>query len=204
MTTMPGCVLGTVVENVDPKRNGRIRVHIPALGEPYVSQWLIPAGYPGSGLGVRSGGFGSKYPVAKGAMVFVIFELGDPYGEGIWFFGGYGYKDGTVDSVTTDREAAGDPAVNYRATLWEDPYIRVFVEFDSKGYGNDNRKITIEDKNRATLIELNTDDAGKGASTITITAASGLSIYSGGTVDISGGAVQIQGRRVMPYGKRPI
>lgn len=63
--------LGTVTDNADPKKLGRVRLSVEGVVQN--SDWALPAGNPGGG----SSRHGLFSPPEKGASVFVFFLQGD-------------------------------------------------------------------------------------------------------------------------------
>jgi hypothetical protein len=199
-------VYGTVASNKDPTGCGRVKVNVPALGT--LSQWFIPAGWPGAG-GLSQG---TQFPVPFGAQIMVFFEQGDIKAGGAYIPLHYGQvadaEGGATVFPTRVAERKGQYGANSTlkcATLWEDDYFRIFVDFDKVGVSPNLRNITIEEKHGGSTIQM---DAAAGAngksSTITIYGRTNVNIQSEGAVSITGGSVSIQGRRVLSYGKKPI
>lgn len=198
---VPGLVYGTVVDNKDPSGCGRCHVRVPVLGEPYVSRWLIPAGWPGAGAPKQ----GSWYPTALHSQVGVLFEQGNPNAGGVFIPLHYGQEKG-VNQAPGHTEAMrsgypGENAENNTTVLWEDEYIAAYIDFQPDGQAGEERRFVIEDKKRFSRIELNVKDGvNKDTVSITIESDSSLSIAARGNLAIAGGSVFIQGRRVIPGG----
>jgi hypothetical protein len=71
MTPRYGIYRGTVENNLDPKRKGRVQVKVPALGDGGMTWAQACSPYAGDGVGLVT-------VPPKGAQVWVGFEGGDP------------------------------------------------------------------------------------------------------------------------------
>jgi uncharacterized protein involved in type VI secretion and phage assembly len=180
-----GLYIGYVVDRVDPRCLGRVRVRIPGLIEP-ASAWAFPLGTVGGGAPAR--GF-FAVPEA-GAEVGVLFNQGDvdhPY-----YLAGHWGAPGGVAEVPT---AAGGLSKE------DTPQVRAFetgrfeLVFDDRG---EHEALVIRDKRSGDQIEF--DGVAMG---ITIKATSALILQADGLVSIEGTTVQINGRLILP-GSKPI
>jgi hypothetical protein len=211
-----GLQWGYVVDNEDPLALNRVKAHVPAVAEPKTTGWLTPLGWPGSG----SSHHGSQYPIQREASIGIFFEQGDPYGKG-GYFGSHSGLDDTSKAVGFPERLlrgnlAEDPdAQNRTATLWEDPNLAIFVDFEdpkdaaSSPKGRYARRFMIADKRWAdrglTVFQINLA-AGPDQDTVCIDllSANQIRIQSQGALILKGNPVTINGRRVMPYGNKPI
>lgn len=72
-----------VVDNKDPEKMGRLKLMIPGISDESVDYWTKP-------LGMFSGkNYGMKAIPQKGAVVYVMFEMGDP-SKPVWLQGYFG------------------------------------------------------------------------------------------------------------------
>jgi uncharacterized protein involved in type VI secretion and phage assembly len=83
MTRFYGKYRGTVSDNLDPEKRGRIKANVPAILGSVVSGWALPA-FPFAGKG--KGFFGVP---ETGSLVWIEFEAGD-LEYPIWTGGFYG------------------------------------------------------------------------------------------------------------------
>jgi len=193
----PGALAGIVRDNLDPTGCGRVKAHVPAIGDPHISNWLKPMGWPGAG----APDFGTQYPVPVSAQVVVFFEQGNPNAGGWYLPSHYGQLKGEnqgPSQTTVLLEAYGARAALKCTTLHEDEFLRIFVEYHEKGQDADKRRLVIEDKERLSHIVFDVSAAdNKKSVDISIYSATGISLAADGTIDISARNVQIQGRRVL-------
>lgn len=165
--SVPGVVIGTVVNVKDPNKRGRVRVTFPWLSDDYTSPWarVVQAG--------AGDGRGWHLVPEVGDEVLVAFEQGDvrrPYVIGGLYNG-------------RDRAQGGDQAVDQdRGTV----DIRSFtsrsghrVEFDDT---SGSERVSIVDKtgNNRIVIDSKQD-------TLTVECEGDLTIEAGGTLNLSAG-----------------
>jgi len=87
----PGLYRGVVTANDDPKKQGRVKVHVPALQERASPVW-IKAAMQGAG-----DGRGVFWPPEVGDPVYVSYAEGQPSRPECYFGGWYGYRDNSSD-----------------------------------------------------------------------------------------------------------
>lgn len=87
----PGLYRGIVTANNDPRKQGRVQVHVPAMQERAMEIW-IKAAIPGAGKGR-----GMFWPPEVGDPVFVSFAQGQPSRPECYFGGWFGYRDSSSD-----------------------------------------------------------------------------------------------------------
>ena len=172
--------MGTVVDNADPEKLGRVRVSIPGLIGDEGSGWAFPL-WPGAG-GKQRGMFS---PPPKGADVGILFHMGDI--EHPYYLGGY-----------PGREEAPDEAKDASSP---EEAVKVFVyETDRWKFLFDGRQgkqiLQLKDKKTEDVIEIDGVNLG-----VRIKATSAISIQCDGAVDIKGSALTLNGRFVVPNGK---
>lgn len=199
----PGALAGVVRDNSDPLGCGRVKAYVPAIGDPYISDWLKPMGWPGAG----APSFGSQYPIPLDAQVVVFFEQGNPHAGGWFIPGHYGAEKG-VNQGPSQTQALqlnyGPRAALKCTTLYEDANFRIYIERHKVGEDADKRQVVIEEKKRGSYITFDASAGeGKKSVDISIYSATGVSITADGNIDISARNVQIQGRRVL-RGKKTI
>lgn len=186
--------IGTVVDNKDPKKLGRVRVKVPGEIEP-ASDWAFPLGTVGGGVKAR----GFYWPPDEGSTVGVLFNQGDP--DHPWYLGGHwglpggvtetpgpvgGYK-GDGDEDLSDLDPAD--AVKVKA-LETSRYVIFFDEREGK------ERLVIRDKKSDDQVEFDGVKHG-----ITVKGTTAVRIVCDGTVDVSATTVTIQGRMVVPNGQ---
>lgn len=87
----PGLYRGLVTRNDDPRKQGRIQVHVPCMQETAPDIW-IKAAMIGAG-----DGRGVFWPPEVGDPVYVSFAQGQPDRPECYIGGWYGYRNGTPD-----------------------------------------------------------------------------------------------------------
>lgn len=173
---------GSVVENADPLKLGRVKVRVPAIVEPR-SDWAFPLATGGAGEGV---GF---FNVPKvGAEVAVWFKGGDEdqpfYAPAHW--------PQTVSRPGAIEAADVTPAEAPLIHVWETDNWTIVLD-DRPGRSS----LLIKDKQLGNdFIEI--DGVTKG---VTIQGTVAIRIISTGAVQIQGAVVTINGRVVLPSGK---
>jgi len=191
---LPGPIWGKVTKNDDPEALGRVKVFLPGLFEPETPFWVLPVGWPGAG-GI---GQGSQYQAPPvGAQVLVTFVMGiyqGPDVQAVYQTGYYGVGSDGLSAGPSQIKAASTPAkARQRTVVWEDEYVAITVVAE-----DDDRRVLIQGKKRGSKIELDAKAGENGTSeVITIEAATALSLYCKGQIDIfSDTLVTIQGRNV--------
>lgn len=178
-----GLYEGSVVDNVDPLRLGRVRLQVPGIIEP-ASGWVFPIGAPGGGSDAQGYYFVPKI----GAEVAVLFVQGDP-DEPRFLVGAWGAPNGTPETPTFARALSPAEAVQVRG-VQTDRWELVFD--DRPGKESLRIKDLVHDND---VIEI--DGAGHG---VTISGSAAVVIKSVGVVTIDAVQVFINGRIVRPSG----
>ncbi len=143
---------GTVDDNDDPQKMGRIRVRVPKVLDDVVSPWALPCTpYAGDGSG--------QYTVPPaGAGVWVEFEAGSP-SQPIWSGGWW-----SPDQVPTNEEGAGQ-SPSMKVIRSEQGLL---VSFD-----DDGQTISVSDSDGSNILKIEVQ-AGqvllKGASKVVVEA----------------------------------
>jgi uncharacterized protein involved in type VI secretion and phage assembly len=89
---------GTIVDNKDPKKLGRVKVRVPQVAaDNIIEEWAWPFGQP------AGENFGDFFIPPKGSPVWVQFEQGRPTNP-VWTGGHWANKNGVVP-----EEGAGNP-----------------------------------------------------------------------------------------------
>lgn len=174
---------GTVYDNRDPLRIGRVRVTVPGMIEPY-SAWALPVGHPGSGSSER----GLWFPLAIGANVSVMFKEGDP-DHPRYFAGSWGAPDDKPESPTFASELSPADAVQVaglQTKRWD------IVADDRPG----QEKLVIRDRE----MDQNTIEIDGVAQAVTISGMVAVQINSTGVVKIDALQIILNGRVVLPSG----
>ena len=179
-----GLYTGTVVDRVDPKALGRVRIRVPGLLEP-ASAWAWPLGTLGGGSAGRGGWFVPEL----GAEVGVLFNQGDvdhPY----YLAGNWGRPEGASEVPEPARDAATQaPDVRVIETkLW-----RIVLDDRPESPG-------LFLLGKATGDEIEFDGL---AAAVRVKGTVALVLESTGVVSVTGMQVTIQGRVVRP-GSDPI
>lgn len=177
----PTLYTGNVVDNIDPKKLGRVKVNVPGVAEP--TGWAFPLGMLGAG-GAKLGGWS---PPPKGAEVGVLFKMGDcdhPY----YLAGNVGEGE-APDEVD---EASPEDAVKVPFCFVGSRFKIIVDERPGKF------RCALEDLKTGDMFEI---DGVKGGLKLKATAA--MSIECIGGLDIKASSVTINGRKVGPTG-RPI
>jgi hypothetical protein len=174
-----GLYEGPVVDNVDPKKLGRVKVNIPGVAEP--TGWAFPLGAAGAG-GKKRGGWS---PPPIGAEVAVFFKMGDA--DHPRFIPGWPGEGEQPDEV---EEASPEEAVKVPYVFNGDRFKFIVDERPGKA------RIAIEDKKTGDLYEIDGVKLG-----LRLKSTSALSIECDGAVDIKGSSVTINGRLVAPNPK---
>lgn len=170
---------GPVVDNVDPKKLGRVRVNIPGYAEP--TGWAMPLGAPGAG-GKKRGGWN---PPPIGAEV------------GVWFKGGDPDHPRYIAGPIGEGEAPDEVDTSTPAEAVQIPYVfngrRFKILMDERP---GKARMAIEDKKTGDTYEIDGVRLG-----CRIKSTSALQLECDGAIDIVGSSVTINGRRVAPTKK---
>lgn len=175
---------GTVYDNRDPLRLGRIKANVPGVLEPY-SGWALPIG--GTGGGAEDSGWW-QVP-AIGANVAIMFREGDP-DHPRYFVGGWGAPGGVPQSPSFASELPAGEAVQVAGLETK----RWNIVVDDRP-GHESVRI-VDRKFSGNSIEI--DGVLQG---VTISGTVGVQIKSTGVVNIQAMQVIINGRVVLPTGK---
>lgn len=171
MIDNPGPHPGSVYDNDDPRKLGRVRVRIPGIADAPATGWALPYGV---GAGANRGLWAIPKP---GDEVVVFFDQCDPehpyYVSSNWGIG----------EVPVESEGSPDVRV-----LASDLYV---VVMDDRGPG----RLTILHRASGNRIE---HDGG--SLSMTLDATTRVTITATGQVDIRGALVTIQGRPVAGAG----
>lgn len=192
---------GYVVDNVDPKEKGRVRVVVEGLFPTSGSGWAWPAAFPGGGKAQR----GIWDVPDIDSEIYVFFLGGDP--DKIRYFCGHWadrrQDDGSVEtevpSPVRDAIAEDGPVAATQVKCWETE--RFLLAFDGRP---GKERLYMLDKTRgedvnsgsATMLEF---DAANGGVIISGTAA--VLIRSLGLIDIDALVLQLNGRKVLNIDK---
>ncbi len=172
--------MGTVTDNADPEKVGRVRINVPGVCEPS-SAWAYALGWPGAG-GKKRGTFA---PPPVGAEVGVLFHQGDP--DHPHYLTGHPGKGEAPEETEGGTSKEDAPKVYaHESERWR------FVVDDRPG----KNKLSLTDKITGDVIEI--DGA---ALAIRIQATSAIKITCDGAIDIKGSSLRIQNRVVVPNGK---
>lgn len=169
--------MGTVVDNKDPEKVGRVRVRVPGLIDE-ASAWAHPLGWPGSG-GKQLGWFDVP---PEGAEVGVLFHQGDidhPH-----YLCGHPGRGEAPPEVETDAD-------NVKVKVLETARWRITLD-ERPG----KHLLQLKDKKTEDVVEI--DGAKLG---IRIKATGGLVLECAGSVDIIGSSIRVGGRVVAQNGK---
>lgn len=175
--------IGTVVDNNDPEKLGRVRIRIPGLIDPG-SAFAFPLGTVGGGSAQR----GFFNPPDVGAEVGVLFNQGDvdhPY----YLCGHWGKPGGQSEVPSAVADATPEEAHDVKSFETR----RWAMTFDDRP---GRELLRIEDKKTGDNIEFDGVSFG-----ITIQATSALLLRAVGIVEIQGASVVINGRTIVPSPK---
>jgi hypothetical protein len=169
--TVPGVVIGTVVDNMDPEEMCRVKVMFPWLAETYVSAWARTMQIGAGALG------GFVWMPEVGNEVLVSFDRGDmnfPYVIGNLYNGiQRPVPPPQIDGVVAAR------TITSRAEH--------MIRFDD---GPDTLAITIATGGNTCMIMLDDEEqviSVTCAGEVTINAAEGVTIQAGGDLALSAG-----------------
>ena len=181
-----GLYWGTVTDNVDPRKLGRVKVHVPGITVKE-TDWAYPIGMPGAGSAASEGGKGGFFVPRVKATVIVAFIFGK-IEQPIFWPAHYSLVQG----------APGTPRVVQAQTAEDAPNVRVLQETESFEIyileKADEKKLVIQTLGGENMIELDAIDgsiAVRAKRTIVVDAP---------TVSIDGLNVTIKGRPVSPLG----
>lgn len=142
-----GTYAGTVVNNVDPEKRGRVTILIPGMCEP-ATNWALPAGGAGSSGASGLGGFDVP---PKGAAVFVQFLCGD-VDEPVYMAGWRGKIKGKTDAPKEVQDASAADAANKLKIFETEKFMLVIDERTSsppaislRAKGKDNMRLEIRE-----------------------------------------------------------
>ena len=170
---------GPVIDNVDPRKLGRVRVRIPGVADQGTG-WAHPLGWPGAG-GPGRGGWA---PPPIGAEVAVLFKNGDPdHPRYLCGFPGEGEAPQEV------QESSPEDAVRLQVIEGE----RWKLVLDERAASS---RVAIEDRLTGDVLEIDGKKLG-----VRIKSTSALIIECDGAVDLRGSTITLNGRRVAPSTK---
>lgn len=170
---------GEVVDNVDPKKLGRVRVNLPGIAEP--TGWAFPAGMPGGGGKKR----GTRAPPPKGAEVGVMFKMGDP--EHPRYFGGHQGEGEAADEID---EASPEDAVKV-PYVFEGARYKIIVD-ERPG----KMRCALIDKKLGDMYELDGEKGG-----LKLKSSAAMSIECDGALDVKASSITFNGRKLAPNNK---
>lgn len=171
---------GPVIDNVDPKKLGRVRVRIPGICDDG-SAWAMPLGMMGSG-GPKLGGW---TPPPIGAEVAVWFKMGDlDHPRYIAGFPGEGEAPDEVDD-STPEEAVQVPFV------FNGRRFKIIID-ERPG----KARVALEDKKTGDMFEIDGVKLG-----LKLKSTAAMSIECDGALDIKASSVTINGRVLTPSAK---
>jgi len=168
----PGLYRGIVTANDDPRKQGRIKAHVPTMQEEALNVW-IKAAFDGAG-----NNRGLFWPPEVGDPVYVSFAQGQPSRPECYIGGWFGYRDNSTD-VPDDLGYSGDYP-DIRGLVTRMGHKLIFSDADG-----DERVELIWNKANST------DDAKTDR---TVTAGQGSASGGGGTASIKftpDGAIEI-------------
>lgn len=140
-----GMYPGLVVDNLDPKKRGRVKVEIPGLCEPS-TDWALPIGGAHSSGEANRGGFD---PPKKGSAVVVAFLDGDV--DHPVYLGGWRATDGSgSDAPTIIKSKSAAEAIKVAA--YETDLYAVVVDESSSP-----PELSIAHKSSGSLIRILAD-----------------------------------------------
>ncbi len=188
---------GTVMDNIDPERRGRIKALVPGLITPE-SDWAEAVGLPGAGEAFQ----GLFFVPPLGATVLIGFIQGDIdepfYLAGPWSLVaggttapiiGFPRADGGVPSDASDPEASEtDRVMILRLGRFD-------ISIDARGSGEG---IVLTDRTSKSTITIDATFAG-----ITIKGTAHVTILSDGAIGLDAPAIHLNGRKVLAT-TRPI
>lgn len=183
--------VGTVVNNADPQKLGRVRVRVLGVCEPS-SSWAFPLGAAGG-----SSHRGHYCPPDIGADVGVLFLAGDV--ERPFYLGGYwGAPDAGLETPGPVGGYKGTDEVEEVISAEDAPFVKClegkrYVAFIDERVGKE--RLVIRDK--LSDDEVLFDGVRYG---IRIKATSMLSLECDGAIYIKGLSVNINGRQVVSNG----
>ncbi len=180
-----GLELGVVVDNVDPKGLGRVRLTVPGIID-QPSPWAPQIGTLSGGSPQR----GAFSVPKKGSDVGVLFHRGDP--ERPYYIGGHFGSPAGGDEVPEDA-AAAPPNERHDIHAFDTKAWKVSLD-DREG----KERVFLSHKHLHLSLDL---DAKKG--TLEIRGETALSIKSDGLLSLDSPQIIIGGRTVVPNG-RPI
>ena len=205
----PGLYMGTVVDNDDKERMGRVRVRIEGFVER--SRWAYPLGTVGGGAKRR--GFFSV--PAVGSEVGVLFAQGDVdhphYLAGHW--------GNAVDGAADDGASPGSelpqrvrdlPSAEQRlVSVFETERWAILLDDRQEAQNTAGEPQPDDGSGRNSLLIMSKDDPNTSIELdgarrgVTIKSTVAIFLEATGMVSIDGALVQIAGRRVVPS-KKPI
>jgi hypothetical protein len=193
---IPGFVWGITKVNLDPEGTGRIKVHIPGLVSPYTHYWVMPFGWPsGPNQQPRAPAIDEKV-----AVMFLHGNWSHPEAKAIYLRGYAGLASDNVSAGPTVNTTANDPRdVN---CLYEDDKFSIYIKREGTDESDSNyeRRLVLQ-TSRGTKFEIDASaGAGKKSEVALIEAATAISLYTAGQVDIRGNVVTINGRQVADSG----
>lgn len=187
---------GTVTNNIDPKRLGRVQVNVPSVLETGRLSWAMPC-VPYAGKGV---GFLALPPI--GANVWVEFEAGD-LDRPIWTgcFWGLGelpaeatlpdvklFKTAGVTLKLSDMKQVGGVVIEAASPAVK---TKVTLTFDKNGATVETGESSVKLTGKETVVKRGDATATLSASGMTLTNGKATIKLSGSSVKVNDGALEV-------------
>lgn len=177
---MPGFFEGPVIDNVDPQKQGRVRVRLPGVMDNDGTPWARPMGLPGAGT-MQRGTFAVP-PI--GAEVGVMFVHGDP--DQPRYFCGYPGENETPAEV---QEASAEDATK----VYKHESDRFYFLIDDRP---GKWRAALVDKKSGTMVEVDGVNLG-----VNITGATGVTFQVVGAFNVQASSITLNGRKISPSTK---
>ena len=169
--SVPGVVIGTVVDNMDPEEMCRVKVMFPWLAETYVSAWARTVQIGAGAVG------GFVWMPEVGNEVLVAFDRGDM---------NYPYVIGNLYNGV-QRPVPPPQIDGVVAARWMTSRAEHMIRFDD---GPDTLAITIATGGNSCMIMLDDEEqviSVTCAGEVTINAAEGITMEAGGDIALTAG-----------------
>lgn len=195
---------GTVVDNKDPEKLGRVKIRVPQIaGDNVIEAWAWPKGQ------IAGEDFGDFMIPPKGSPVWVEFEQGDPR-KPIWSGGHWAKENGKVpeEAKKTDPKNRVRKSEKFVIEMDDEAgVLRVKTKNGNQKYEIDesgNFKVETTVKADIKTASFNVDASGSGqlklgGATISYNAG-GLTITVGGAVlSITAGGISVMGKDFLTH-----